>query len=249
MCPKSQNTKKPLVVFHGGPGLTSSYFASYLDFLAVRFEISYADKLIEQYGPSSVHTATDILNQVGARSPMGIFAHSWGAVTFLDALMTGQLRAPISWVVFCCPSALTRSEYEIAGKALLDRIPAEVLCEIDALERSPDPAAGTRIMQRALPYYCGSPQVPKLEFEYSPQEYAAIMDSKGDFDVQGGVSYLPAKIMVIYGTRDFADRSLTSALAAASATVVELPSGHFPFAEDPAGFQRAILSFLDSARP
>lgn len=241
----TRGTGAPVVVVHGGPGLDHSYLRAYADSLAPdRCAVLY-DQIgcgRDQSDPNDiqieavVEQLVRVLRAVSrVAGTVDVVAHSWGAFVTLASLEHMSAAERPRRAVFVCPCPLTKGRNDTAGARLLGRVPPARLDQIVALSNEGTEGAGERVMQLALPAYCGrEDNLPDIHFWYSIPAFNATMSSAGDYDVTGAVASLPASTSVLHAGRDFIQPEDFKELGAAARMFENVrDAGHFPFADSP----------------
>jgi pimeloyl-ACP methyl ester carboxylesterase len=235
-------TGAPVLVLHGGPGFTHSYLRPHLDFLSERFKLIYFDQLGADGSAFPANKLTfdrirnhclEVVRQFFSTNPVTVVAHSWGGLVAMACLEVDQSLEFQGLVVN--PLPVTRAEFEAMRAGLFARMPADFLTGILSAETG---VLSEVQFDRLLKFYV-SPRsavsISNLVFDMSM--YQAVCATLGDFDFTQSLHAFK-KCHVLAGADDFIDPLLTSALDKTAASKVTFANcGHFPFLEQPAGFQ------------
>lgn len=239
-----------VVVFHGGPGFDHRYLVEPLRFLAPRRKLVFYDQPgcgstpRPEGGATPEHTfrhAHAVLQAVSAGDPVGVIAHSWGAVVLAGALArdNAATRArAFSEGLLINPTAINRSDYEVARKNFAVRIP--LARKLRILLASLSGSNGARIMDLLMPYYSGNtPAYPPGIIPLDLATYRSINRGLAGFDFSDSLSRL-RRLLILRGENDFTSPAEIGELIAATAGLETIPgAGHFPFIETSAAFREA----------
>lgn len=248
------DTAKPRVlVVNGGPGMGCSYIKFCLEPASDDIEFLYYDQLgcaTDTTRPETVDLTQLVAQFEEAMVLAGanhVLAHSWGTHI---ALSSPRLRiADQAKVLFCNPCPLTAQTNSLAENRLLARIPEDVRVEIEHLARRGDDESGRKLMELALPYYCGRLAPPiGMPLDYRIGTYSAVMHSVEGYDLRSIPASLNCSVGVLLGTEDYIVESDARELIDRADVSVRLEgAGHFAIAEAPDEALDFIRSFFSSA--
>ena len=242
----------PVIVFiHGGPGLSSSYFRGWFDYLQDSYDLFFYDQDYSKCKPgNAIDTLADELSEkisilAQEYNSIVLYAHSWGTFLLLKSIL--KIRQGIAWdkikkIILSNPADLNWDSYQESGNHLFDDMSAE---EIEEITNCTD---GLKMMQIALPYYVADRvNVPEIVIsKYDLAAYDMIDAEMKDYDISGLVNYLPLEnTHTIYCEFDFEKRSGSRRLAEMTISHEFANSGHFPFAEQPQRYSLLINSILN----
>jgi proline iminopeptidase len=247
-----------VIVLHGGPGFDHEYLVEPLEFLAGRRCLVFYDQPgcgstpPPAGGATPDHTfrhARSVLDTVCAKRPIGVIAHSWGALVLAGALAQDRSRTPaFTEGLLVNPTAINRRDYEISRANFASRIPFKTKLRI--LLAVTARFDGMRIMNMLLPYYAdnpatGDPRPIRLNLE----TYRSVDRKLGDFDFSGSLSPLN-RLTIVRGQADFTTPLEIRELVETAASLVSLPgAGHFPFYEAPDAFREIALRAFGRETP
>lgn len=255
----------PLVLCHGGPGLWD-YFDGLLSDLAyaVRWDQRGCGRS-EQRGPYNVARFVADLDAVrrhhGAER-INLLGHSWGAL--LALLYTIEHPDRVDRLIYVSGVGVDpESTWRPAFHRNIERsIGADTARwrELGGRDRTPDedrehailqwtadfvdPAAARRNAERLATPWLG------INYECANSINAEVGQYLLDNDVPGLCRAVTVPVLIVDGDRDLRPRWAVDSLAAALPDVRRVTlagAGHVPWAEDPAGFRRAVAGFLAGA--
>lgn len=240
----------PVFVVHGGPGFSHEYLVKPLSRLAQRRQLIFYDQPGcgqttwpgETLSPSLTFSHFRSLTQtLTGASEIEILAHSWGALVVIGSLASdAQHSLPeISGGLFINPVAIDSANFELARLNLLSRIPEPILLEMGKAAASDGP--GEEIMELILPYYYASAKArPKVPFALNKGTYLSVNAQLTDFDFSDQVNRL-GNVSIVLGEQDFTTQQHIEVMIEAARRFYLLKStGHFPFDEIPAEFERVL---------
>lgn len=255
----------PVLLLHGGPGLSSGYMEGLIDELAPGYRVaSYQQRGLAPSitrGPFTVdqHVA-DLAAVLDALEwPRAyIVGHSWGGYLLLAAaaelgerLIAGVCVDSIGVVG---DGGVTEFEREIS-----DRTPADVRSRAEELDRRAMAGEGTEeealeSMRLVWPAYFANAQAPPMpEIRLSVETYSQTLDSmtEGMPELAATLANLVLPVVLLYGTASpipaTASTDLAEIMHAAHVIPIER-AGHFVWLERP-GVVRAALDRLVGNEP
>jgi len=244
------NNDSVIVFVHGGPGLSSSYFKEWFEYLRPSYDLFFYD---QDYSKCSSGNAIEVLSNelVGKTvelakyySNIVFFAHSWGTFLLLSSIkrICSQVQcSKIRTIILSNPADLDWTNYQDSGNHLFDDMSES---EIEKLSSCTD---GLKIMQLALPYYVANHNnVPPIVIDkYDLAAYGLIDDEMRDYNIRELVDYLPLdRTHTIYCEFDFEKKEGSKELAEKTITHEFPGAGHFPFAEQPVNYASLIKGIL-----
>lgn len=250
---------KPLVVFHGGPGLDSSYLLYSLSSLARWRRLIFFDQLgcSIRYSSDQTIDLTKTLKHVDETlamlelgSDFGFLGHSWGTHLIFEHLRNSPASNP-SEILLCNPFPLTWDRLLALGNrmgATLDQLLSpENKREKDRLGAIGTADVGVEYMRLIAPLYVANPQdASKLNFGfYNARIEGSVGASIQNFDTRSVTNHLPQKTLLILGEMDFIKPTDVAELIKTIKRVETIPGvGHSPFIEASDKFQSIVGEFL-----
>ena len=255
----------PMVVLHGAMGFDHTYLRPWLSALGDRLELIFVDLRGNgrspdpaDWGEVSHATWVDDIEQLRARlghERILLFGHSYGGHLALEY----ALRYPehLRGLILCgTTSALDYPELIVAN-AQARGTPEQVEALVQALSAPlPDDETFRDTMETLLPLYFHDPQSDLAGTLFSEVIYRAgafnhtFFQCLPGYNVQDRLKEIATPTLVLGGRDDWitppahgAER-LHSGLPN-SELVIFSNSGHFPFAEEPTAFERAVRDWLD----
>jgi pimeloyl-ACP methyl ester carboxylesterase len=256
----------PVLVLHGGPGLSFSYIDGLVQELAPAYRVAiYQQRGLAPSttsGPFTVEThVADVISVLDALGwPVAhVVGHSWGGYLMLAA----AARAPdrllgglgVDSIGVIGDGGI--SEFE---RALYERMPPHTRDRVDELDRrtmngDADEAGSIEAFRLAWPAYFASPAhaPPMPEVRMSARAYSETLDSMeaGRANLASHLSTVEVPINLIYGASSPIPASASTDLADhmpfATATAV-LDAGHYLWMERP-GVVRDAFDRLVAGAP
>jgi proline iminopeptidase len=247
---------EPLVVFHGGPGLNSSYLLKPLTPLSEWRRLIFFDQL----GCSGNYTsnqvidskktldhAEEVLKRLDFDGGVGFLAHSWGTYLALGCL--AKIRP--SDMILMNPFPLTLNHFlkmnERMNGITKNLLSDDAKMEKQRLEKIGTVEIGKAYMKLVAPLYVADPEnAKKLSFDfYNPKIESSVFSSMENFDLTPMVGKLPARTLILLGEKDFIQPDDLTELVSSSVKIETLPGvGHSPFVESPKQFIDVLGKFL-----
>ena len=255
----------PLVLCHGGPGLWD-YFDGVAGLLgdlaqAVRWDQRGCGRS-ERRGPYSVARSVADLDAVRRHlggEQVNLLGHSWGALLALRYALAHPDR--VGSLIYVSgtgvdPEHTWRPAFHHAFEQRLGADAARWQALSDR-DRTPDEDREHAILQWTADFVdpavarrhaegLGSPW-PGINHECANSINAEVRQFLLDHDVPRLCRALTVPVLIVDGDRDLRPRWAVDSLAAALPRVRRVTlagAGHVPWAEDPAGFRRAVADFL-----
>ena len=237
-------------VIHGGPGFDHGYLWPALKELARRRSLIFYDQIgcgrslapeAPVTGEMTFSQFVELREQLARDEPVGVFAHSWGALVVVAS--AGATNAvPFSEGVFVTPMPLTSAEFEMCRNNLFRRIPAETMAEFERMNAAH--ADGDSLVHLLLPYYLGPSPAMLPDIHFTSATFNAVIGSLGEFDFRSGLQAV-GHFNVVLGEMDFTTANLVKEMLEAAGQVrVMSRVGHFPFCEYPATFAEHLAEFF-----
>jgi proline iminopeptidase len=267
----------PLIVLHGGPGLTLEYLADDLSPLAREGSVVFYDQrgtgrstLVADPAALDAERFADDLDAV--RQHFGLervtlVGHSWGAG--IAAIYAMRYPDRVSRMVLIGPMPLRRSELDRSfAEIRASRSPEEterLLAARDAVRADPGNADACREFYALWfrPFFADPADMTKTRGDFCTGSPEALrnaglavgrhtMASLGDFDWRDSLKRVSSPVLVLHGSEDPIPVSAAKEWAAAfpNARLLLLEGvGHFPYIEAPEAFFPAVDAFLAGEWP
>lgn len=262
----------PLIVLHGGPGLTLEYLVDDLSPLARERSVVFYDQrgsggstlVADPAGLDAERFADDLdaVRQHFGLERVTLVGHSWGAG--VAALYAMRYPDRVSKVVLVGPMPLRRSELDRSfAEIRASRSPEEterLLAARDAVRADPGNADACRAFYVLWfrPFFADPADMTKTRGDFCAGSPEALRNaglavgrhtvaSLGDFDWRDSLERVSAPVLVLHGSRDPIPVSAAKEWAAAfpNARLLLLEGvGHFPYVEAPESFFPAVDAFL-----
>jgi proline iminopeptidase len=239
-------------VIHGGPGFDHSYLLSALSSLADRRTLVFYDQPgcgrtpLPAEGLSVAGCAGQLralFTHFSADAPIGVIAHSWGALVLAAALSRPEQHdrplPEIAEGLLINPMPATSDKYDSARATLVGRIPltARIRAPLTALLTG----NGAAVMKLLLPYYVvDQDSIPADGLAVDLSTFKALDAQLKQFDFADNLAAL-RRVAIVRGSHEFAsceDIVVLTDQCAALHTMDQV--GHFPFWESPKAFQAII---------
>lgn len=267
----------PVVVLHGGPGLTSAYLADDLAPLARGRSVVFYDQrgaggstLVADAAGLDAQRFVDDLDAVRRHfglERLTLVGHSWGAG--VAALYAMRHPDRLSRMVLVGPMPLRRGELDRSFAAIAASRPPEdaerFRAARDAVRADPGNAEACRAFYALWfrPFFADPVAMARMRGDFCAGSPEALrngglnvgrhtMASLGDFDWRESLQRITAPVLVLHGSREVIPVSAAEEWAAAfpdaRLQLVE-GAGHFPYVEAPDAFFPAIETFLRGGWP
>jgi proline iminopeptidase len=267
----------PVVVLHGGPGLTMEYLAADLSPLAAGRSLVFYDQrgaggstLVTDAAALDAARFVDDLEAVRrhfALERMALVGHSWGAG--VAALYAMRHPERVSRMVLVGPMPLRRSELDRSFAAIAaSRSPedaAQLRTVRDAVRADPGDADACRKFYAAWfrPFFADPAAMARVRGDFCAGTPEALRNgalvvgrhtvpSLGDFDWRDSLGRVAAPVLVLVGTREVIPIGAAVEWNAAfpDARLLLMDGvGHFPYVEAPDAFFPVVDAFLRGQWP
>ena len=255
----------PMIVLHGGMGWDHTYLRPWLSALGDRLELIFVDlrgngrsPVPADWGEVSHATWVDDIEQLRTRlghERILLFGHSYGGHLALEY----ALRCPehLRGLILCATTPALDYPEVIVANAQTRGTPEQVETLTRTLSAPlPDDEAFRDTMETLLPLYFHDPHSDLAEtiFDQVTSRAAAfnhaVFKCLPGYNVQDRLKEIATPTLVLGGRDDW----ITPPAQAAERLHAGLPnselvifsnSGHFPFAEEPTAFERAVRNWLD----
>ncbi len=265
---KSVGEGEPMLVLHGGPGLSHDYFLPHMNMLADKFRLIYIDqrgcgKSVKNANPSMIsldHMVDDIdsIRSYFGYEKINILAHSFGALSAMRYAIKYPER--IITLNLITPSPAD-SKWIEKNNDMLRRKQSPELSEklrtIAATENFKNKNPETLLEFWRLQFktsFHDPDKTDQLNFYFSPdyKESSKLMkelykDSTVlSYNLNPELSILKIPVLIIGAESDVIHPEALEELHRTfknSEYILIEGSGHFPFIEQPQAFRKAILHF------
>lgn len=249
--------KSPVIVIHGGPGLSSDYFKDYLSFLENDRECIYYDQRgsgnseiksdLELYSLDyMVDDLEEVINQLSGGRKVVLVGHSYGGLVALEYLKDHQEN--VDKVVLVSSLLGQKNGFDSATD----------LCKIIYKHGFPskNPTEANEWFKEVLPTFFEGCFYDEKNASYlkdfdniSFATLAQTGNSMGEININ---SYkdIETKVLILYGEKEYAQSEekyqlqLKSVLKNVSIAKME-NSGHFSFMEENSKFANVVNDFLE----
>ncbi|MDH5758790.1 MAG: alpha/beta fold hydrolase [Gemmatimonadota bacterium] len=262
---------EPIIVIHGGPGMDHRHLRPGLDVLAGSERLVYYDQRGTGRSSADLDSAginldafvsdIDQLRQALGFDRVVVLGHSFGGLLALEyAFRYPEATRALILMMTVEPGSRWRSEAAEAQRARRTAEDADAIERLVGSEgfRAGDPATVSAVYRLAFRSTMRDPdRVDEVDLTMAPSTardgstVARLLGgSMGGMDRWDRLSSLQAPTLVIHGTFDPTPAAMAAALADSipGGRLVTLPTGHFPFVEDPRGLVAAVSAFLAGIR-
>ncbi|MDT8977368.1 alpha/beta hydrolase [Paenibacillus sp. chi10] len=246
---------EPIIVIHGGPGLSSYYFHDYLDFLKQKNKVIFYDQPgtgnsesksdLQNY--SFQHLTDDldvIVNDYAKKKPVTLLGHSFGAIVALQYALDHPGNVD-QLILVSTPFIQSTMQPEMLLKLYRTLPPIN------------DPEATNQwYHQRLTEYYNTTFYHPGggEKLDLGPASYAPMMSifkTMQNFSLKDRLPGFDKKTLIIYGEADKDVISIKDQLILhqdlPNSTLIKFEnSGHWSFIEEPEKFRKTIMDFLNN---
>lgn len=263
----------PIIVVHGGPGLSQDYLQPQMTRLAENHQVIFYDQ--RGCGRSTGELTSDSINIKNfiedieaVRKSFGLnkitlIGHSWGGL--LSAHYAAKYPDNLHKLVFLNSVPLTSDEFSLFTGEWIKRMSPH-FAQIDSIKRSSkfidrDPETIKAYYHMIFSQYCFDPEKSKLlqikmnrrAFDQGERVYEIFRDTllSGSFNFQDPLRNLAIPTLILHGDSDIVPPRSIQPLQATcrnSFFVVLKECGHFPYIEAPERFFPALEAFLQEER-
>lgn len=264
---------QPILIVHGGPGLSHDYLApQFIELLADDYQLIFYDQRASGQS-SGVEDTTritmaqfvddiDAIRRYFKLEKMNILGHSFGGLLAMYYAIThpaavGKLllldSTPPSWEPY----------FPMIGQSVTKKATEsekEELAKIRALRPHVSPAMMERYFKIYFrPFFINGQLTEQLTLGVTEQwvsnylsTYPRLMKDLGQFNILDKLSGITAPTFIIHGAESVIPVESARAIAAripnCKLTILK-DVGHFPYVEDPTGFNRAARMFFSNTAP
>lgn len=265
---KTMGEGEPLLVIHGGPVLDHSYFLPHLESLAKDYELIFYDQRAS--GRSSVEIDSATMNLAGfvedieqIRQKLGydrlnIFGHSWGGLIAMKYAIAHDEK--VNYLILSNSMAPSAADWQAENLEAAKNINEEDQRRLDVIVSSgllrsaePVPYIKEMMMLSFKSQMFDGKNIEKLnlyipeDFQQRSSVFGLLGPDLGAYDLYADLSKVKSPTLVLFGQSEAAvemhAQKMTSSLPNGKLEVIE-KSGHFPFIENPAAFDKAVKRFL-----
>ena len=264
---KVKNGKgEPLLVVHGGPGFSHTYFMPHLKSLSKWFTLILYDQ--RGAGRSSLaHSDSMSLKFFvddieGIRKSLGIekillLGHSWGAIPVTKYALDYPDR--VKGIIFSSPNALSKEFDNMTREAQFLKATSRDSTNRSIIIGSPDYKAGKadayrRLMLLSFQHsFADESNLVKLNLVLRPDYltasqklFAGLGKDLASYNYYGSVQRFRFPVLIQHGREDIlplqASEKLLESIPNSRLTIYR-NSGHFIFIEEPKKFTQEVISF------
>lgn len=259
---------EPVLIIHGGPGLSHNYLFPHLQPLAHNYQLIFYDQRVSGESSLNVDTNSITLDNFiedidGLRQSFGIqklnlMAHSWGgllamkyAIKYPDRIKSLILINPIG----ASSDTNARTNQILAGRFTKEDSTQRVnIIQSEAFQKR-DPNTIEALMKIGFKHQFHDPSlIDSLDLELN-LNYAKTSEllqylSKDlmTYDFHADLKVIKSPTLLIYGDYDplteTAGQKIHQAIDESDLKIID-ESGHFPFIEKPDEFKETILTFMN----
>lgn len=245
---------EPIIIIHGGPGLSSHYFQDKLDFLEKKYRVIFFDQRgcgnsesksdLKNYSFKQLTDDLDVIvNQYVKTKPVILLGHSFGSIVALQYSLDHPQNID-KLILVSTPFIQTTMQPDLLFKLYRTLPPIN------------DPAATNKwYHERLVDYYNSTLYNPNsgIKLDIGPTSYAPMMSIfKGmqNINLKNRLSGFDKKTLIIYGAADNRVISIGDQFALhkglSNSTLVKFEhSGHWSFIEEPQKFSQTVTDFLN----
>ena len=257
----------PMIIIHGGPGLSAAYIEDHLDPLSQDFQLIFYDQRNSGRNQIDMDSTKmsltgflqdiDVVRQSYGYDKVHILAHSWGGLLgmqyalhypqHVDKLILANSIAPVSTIN-------QKNDVRLANLFSADDLEARNRIIRSEAYKNQDAKAYEELMHIGFGYLFDNRNLIRelrldLPSDYAPKsiQLGHLFKDFSSYDYTEALSTLEAPTLLISGIKDPGTPLALNALIAAmpKARIKGLDdAGHFPFIEQPQAFADEIKSFL-----
>lgn len=263
---------KPLVVLHGGPGLTQDYLHPYFDRLAENNLVLFYDQrgCGKSIGEGDEDTITleayisdlEAIRSAFNLSKISILGHSWGGFLALNYAIAHPER--VEKLILSNSMPASSEDYALFAEEWKKRM-APYQTELEAIQQKAEFAEGDPSLVAAMyrlifRTYCHNPDhATYLNLTLTPTAFhsgsnvyahfnAALFEKS--FNLHPSLKTLQIPTLILHGDGDpvppLTAQNLHNSLEN-SQFVLMKNCGHFPFVEDPDTYLKLIMHFVEKS--
>ncbi|OEK01106.1 hypothetical protein BFP97_06110 [Roseivirga sp. 4D4] len=262
---KTLGSGEPLIIIHGGPGLSHDYFLPHLGKLSKEYRLIFYDqrgagKSSKNQSPETINLKTfaediEAIRNEFSLGRIHLFSHSWGAKIASEY----AIRYPqnVSSLIYCSPVHLANDFENEVNNMQMSAMDSSFLSKRERLMSSLEFKNGNVeayenlfILSFSL-LFKKKEKVDLLSLNL-PTDFIKSQELLQGFSVDNRRNLLaeleniPINALILRGKYDLSVYEADSALAEITgANLIELESGHFPFIESYRSFEKAIMSFME----
>lgn len=263
---------KPVIVLHGGPGLTQDYLLPQMAQLASQHQLIFYDQRANGRSTGDINSElmnvdTFVQDLETIRKTLGfekisILGHSWGG--FLAMKYAIAYPEAVESLILSNSMPASSEDLQIFLKEYMKRL-APYQAELKTIQKSQafsvgDPEAVTRYWEIVFGVYFDKPeQISQLNLQMTPQtgmNVSKIYEKvgavfRGPFNLHAQLARLKIPTLVIHGQTDVIPPVIAEHIhesISASDYVLLQGCGHFPYIEQPELYFKQINDFLEKNR-
>lgn len=259
----------PLLVIHGGPGLSHDYFLPHLNELSKQHQLILYDQRaagrssVEQI-PDSMNLDTFIRDIEAIRQEFGlqkinILSHSWGALLATEYAI--KYPGKVSALIYAGPVPMSQAYQQqaeaSAGSRMDDAFNAKRMAIMESEDFQNRTAKGIEalFMHNFSLTFSDTLALSQLKLNLNDNfikgnQMLQRFTGLESYDYFSDISAFDMPVLIIRGENDIhlkqADDQMVSAMP--NASLVNMPTGHFPFIEAKEAFIETVNEFLKAAR-
>ena len=261
----------PIIVIHGGPGLTQNYLLPYMVKLTETNEVVFYNQRgcgesSGEISSASINISNFMKDLEAVQNAFGfkkvtIIGHSWGGFLAMKFAITHPER--VEKLILVTSMAHSRAGHLLCDEAWKTKM-APFIAEINSLSESNafgegDPDTHQRFYKLIFATYFHNPQdVSKLDLNMSP---SALLNAKAeqklfkaelaDYDLSDELKKIKIPTLIVHGTSDITPPCVAEEmhqLIPNSSYILLTDCGHFPYIEKPEEFYSSITHFINAVK-
>lgn len=259
----------PVVILHGGPGLSHEYLVPHLEFLAGTHQLVFYDQRASgnspmEVPPESVNVENFVRDLEGIRvglkiEKLTLLGHSWGGLLAMHYAVAFPGRTGRLILVDSAPpnSRLDAKNFRTRAERLSgeDAGIIDSIAESEAFHRLEPEAVGRylRISEKAR--FFNPDRIADLRMDIDREKIEKLMwvgqlmnPCLEDYDIEDQITGIECPALIIHGDYDpipLESSEIIHRSIRGSELVMIEHCGHFPFIEAPREFSRVVESFLE----
>lgn len=267
---KDTGKGSPIIIIHGGPGLSQSYLQPHLNDLAKQFRLIYYDQRAS--GRSSGRLDSTQVNMrlfvedieaIRKSLQLGnicILAHSWGSLLAIQ--YATQYPEHTNGLILSNPISLKSGEFDAETSQELkkrttskDSVARAAILQSDAFKKG-DLAAYTQLLQLSFkPSFAEKKNIKKLNLQLPPDYLAKrkilfyMSKDLTNYYYYGMLPLITCPVLVIHGAADAiplaVSEKIRNGLLHARLEIIK-KAGHFPFIEKRKEYAGIVDVFLQA---